>query len=98
MPKRPPADVDATRHGSARDHARTTIRRVLALAELGTPAHDLEPQEILDAVAHLLAAAVEVGGLPSCSVTAEVSRLAGQVLAVARKDGAELARAAAGIG
>ena len=98
MPKRPTADIDATRDGSARDHARTTIRRVLALAELGTPAQALEPQEVLDAVAHLLAAAVEVGGLPSCSVTAEVTRLGGQVLAVARKDGSELARASAGIG
>ena len=98
MPKRPPRDDDTPRPGSARDHARTTIHRVLALAELGTPAHDLEPQEILDAVAHLLAASVEVGGIPSCSVTAEVSRLGGQVLVVARKDGSELARADAAIG
>ena len=45
-------------------------------------------------MAHLLAAAVEVGGLPSCSVSAEVSRLGGQVLVVGRKDGEELARAA----
>ncbi len=61
------------------------------------PAESVTPQDVVGAVAHLLAAAVEVGGLPSCDVAAEVSRLGGQVLVVARKDGAELARASAAI-
>ena len=54
--------------------------------------------DVLSAVAEVLAASVRVGALPSCDVSAEVSRLGGQVLAVARKDGSELARASAAIG
>ncbi len=71
--------------------------RIFKVAGPDAPAESVTPPDVVGAVAHLLAAAVEVGGLPSCSVTAEVTRLGGQVLVVARKDGSEFARASASI-
>ncbi len=70
MPKPPPADDDTP--GSERDHARTTIRKLLALSELGVSAESVTPQDVVGAVAELLAAAAQVGAIPTCSVSANV--------------------------
>ena len=70
VPKRPPADAATPRPGSAREHARTTIRKLLALSELGAPAESVTAQDVVGAVAELLAAAAQVGAMPTCFLSA----------------------------
>ena len=78
-----------------------TIRKLLALSELGAPAESVTPQDVVGAVAELLAAAAQVGAMPTCYVIGNVDGEAGAVTVSAWEGdvtGRTIASSAAGIG
>ena len=73
--------------------------KVLALSELGTPAESVTPQDVVGA--ELLAAAAQVGAMPTCFVMGNVDGEARAVTVSAWEGdvtGRTIASATAGIG